>query len=348
MGGDRQMQQHRNFDLNLATYVGIDVHPGTHTAFAINRFEDEKGHLCFDNSANGITQFLTWLTKVEVDSDNLIIGVEGRGGNGHALVSRLLDNYKCVYEVNSLYTKQRRSYGTRRDKTDAIDAKLIAEVLTRKVSELPVISKTEYLPQRLSLQRTVCFYEETTVEGARLKNQLHKLKQELNLNTDKTVRHLLAFELKEKKADLTRITKRQKLLVKELEVLLEENGKNLTTIKGVNTITAARILAHLNGIERFPNVDSFILYAGIAPVAKSSGKLHRHKQNHKGNRKLNSDLYLVALNQLRWHPQSKAYFEKKVKEGKTKKHAIRCLMKRTACIIYGMLKSGEAYRVVEA
>jgi hypothetical protein len=59
---------------------------------------------------------------------------------------------------------------------------------------------------------------------------------------------------------------------------------------------------------------------------------------------LNTTFYWVALNQVRWHAEAKAYFDKKLKEGKTKKHALRCVMKRVACIVYGMLKSGEAYR----
>jgi transposase len=67
-------------------------------------------------------------------------------------------------------------------------------------------------------------------------------------------------------------------------------------------------------------------------------------QNYGGNRQLNSVLYIVALSHLRWDPKGKAYFEKKVQEGKTKKHAIRCLMSRIACIVYAMLKSGDAYR----
>jgi hypothetical protein len=92
------------------------------------------------------------------------------------------------------------------------------------------------------------------------------------------------------------------------------------------------------------SLDSFIRYTGIAPVERSSGKTTKYKQNYGGNRQLNSVLYIVALSHLRWDPKGKAYFEKKVQEGKTKKHAIRCLMSRIACIVYAMLKSGEAYR----
>ncbi len=50
---------------------------------------------------------------------------------------------------------------------------------------------------------------------------------------------------------------------------------------------------------------------------------------------------MAAMVQLRWNQKAKEYFEKKIKEGKTKKHALKCLMKRIA---YGMLKSGENYK----
>jgi transposase len=331
-------------DQNLATYVGIDVHPASHTAFAMNRFEETKGSLRFENTHDGIRQFLSWLGSVDGRENNIIVGVEGRGGNGHALVGQLLNTYDKVYEVNPLYTKHRRSFGTRQEKTDERDAKLIAEVLTRKLPELPTITRQEYRPQRVLLKKTVEFYDEATFQRTRLKNQLHRLQRELSLTTNKQENHILAFVIKEKQAELKRIAKRQKEFVEQFEALLEENGKNLTTFRGVNTISAARIASHTNGIERFHSLDSFIRYAGIGPVERSSGKTTRYRQNLGGNRQLNNALYIVALSHLRWDPKGKAYFEKKVKEGKTKKHAIRCLMQRIACIIYAMLKNGEEYR----
>ncbi|MCL5019117.1 MAG: IS110 family transposase [Patescibacteria group bacterium] len=61
------------------------------------------------------------------------------------------------------------------------------------------------------------------------------------------------------------IRKTQKKCQEELAVLLEKQGKNLTTIKGIKTILAAKIVAHSGGIERFANLDGFIQYSGIAP-----------------------------------------------------------------------------------
>ena len=331
-------------DLNGATFVGIDAHTSEHTALAINRFEEEKGKLRFENTTEGITAFLSWLPTVAAKKETVIVGIEGGSSTRHRLLAEILESYQHVYEVNPLYTKQRRSYGTRGVKSDPVDAKLIAEVLTRKLSELPKISKQELSSTILCLKKTVWFYEEVTVQATRNKNQLHQLKRELGLSKSPQERAVLRVISKGKTAELKQIKAQQKKLTTQLEKLLEGYGKNLTGFPGIGIVSAAKIVAHTNGIERFATVDKFLSYAGIAPKERSSGKSKRHIQSTKGNRKLNYALYWVALNQLTRNEKAKAYFDKKVNEGKSKKHALRCVMKRTTSIIYGMLKSGEEYK----
>jgi len=338
------MHQQINPNLNLATYIGIDAHPSEHTALAMNRFEEEKGKLRFDNTRAGIAQFLSWLGTVDTEINNVIIGIEGGTSTRHALVSQLVAAYPNVYEVNPLYTRQRRVFGTKGVKSDPVDAKLIAGVLTRNIQDLSKISTRQLAPSMHCLQKTVGFYEEIAAHGTRLKNQLHQLKREHDLGTDRDEKHVLGLIIKSKTTELKNMQKQQKLLETQLLKLLEGQGKNLPTFPGIGTISAAKIVAYTGGIERFPTIDKFLSYAGIAPVERSSGRSKRHIQNMRGNRNLNSALYMVALNQLTHNPKAKVYFEKKVNEGKTKKHALRCVMKRTACFIYGMLKSGEAYR----
>jgi transposase len=336
------MNQSNNF--NTATFVGIDAHPTTHTALAINRFEEEKGMLTFDNTKTGIAQYLSWLEAIDKDRDNIIIGIEGGGNTRHSLIAKLLLNYQNIYEVNPLYTKQRRTFGTKADKSDPRDAKLIAEVLTRKLSELPKITEHDLSSQVLVLKKTVWFYEQMTAQGVSIQNQLHQLKRELALSCDRVEKKTLRMIITQLEKQLKSVRRTQKKCQEELRLLLIRQGKNLTTIKGIKTILAAKIVAHSGGIERFSNLDGFIQYAGIAPREKSSGRTKRHTKSKTGNRKLNHTFYLAAMAQLRWNLKAKAYFEKKLKEGKTKKHALKCLMKRTACIAYGMLKSGEDYR----
>src|SRR4051794_23439605 len=206
--------------------------------------------------------------------------------------------------------------GTRQEKSDPADAKLIAEVLTRKLSFLPKFHREEVSPQRFCLRKTVKFYEELTVQGARIKNRLHQLDREYDLARTKEEQKILRLIRRERRNELQRVKQLQKKLTRDLSLLLQTQGENLTTIKGVGTIIAARIVAHANGIGRFPNAAKFIRYAGIAPVEKSSGKKKRFFRDMRNNRQLNTAIYLLALNQLRWNPKAKEYFNKKVAEGK--------------------------------
>ncbi len=337
------MQQLR-IDLNHATYVGIDAHPTEHTAVAVNRFEEEKGILNFENSRDGLRHFLSWLQKIDRVSENVIIGVEGRGGKGSAFIAPMLKNYEHVYEVNPQYTRQRRQFGTRGGKSDIRDARCIAEVVIRKLPELPKIIQGQLTTRLLTLKKLVWYYEEETRFGTRLKNHLHQLQREHDLSIDIEEKKLIAQIIREKQKELKRIGEKKDGLEVKLATFIEGHEKNLTSVPGIGIVLAARIGAYADSLDRFATIDKFLQYAGIAPLEKASGKKKKAVQNHKGNRSLNSAMYMVALSQISHNPKAKKYYRKKLSEGKTKKHALRCVMKRIAMIVYGMLKSGEVYR----
>lgn len=156
---------------------------------------------------------------------------------------------------------------------------------------------------------------------------------------------IAAIVIGQKLSQLKRLTFLIERVKKEVKILFGKTKyQNVATMKGVNVILAARIISEARGIERFSSINKFIAYAGLAPKERSSGMSKRHKKSKQGNRKLNSTFYLLALNQLRWNNKAKEYFQKKISEGKSKKHGLRCLAKRSACIVYGMLRSGKPYR----
>ena len=109
-------------------------------------------------------------------------------------------------------------------------------------------------------------------------------------------------------------------------------------------VTALRMTAHTGGIERFRNRDAYVRYAGIAPLARSSGKTSFFVKANRGNRKLNSVFYLAALSRIVHDPIVKELYQEKIASGKTKMGAITYLMRKTAILVYSMLKSGEEYR----
>jgi transposase len=331
-------------NLNTATFVGIDAHPDSHTAIAINRFQEPKGHITFPNSKEGIHGFTTWLKNLEANYDNVIIGVEGGGTARNGLLSAILQSHDLLFEVNPLYTKHRRSFGTKGDKTDLRDAKLIAGILTTDLEELPRIIPEQLSSGMLRLRKAVWFYEETTTQGARLQNQLHKLKREHKLTKDAQEKQLLARVIKARNRERLLIEREKRGMGKELTTLFPSYGLNLTSVRGIGVITAARIVAHTSGIKRMHSRDGFVRYAGIAPISRSSGKSEIFVRNNRGNRKLNTVLYLTAFCRIRHDAAIKELYQKQVATGKTKKGAVQYIMRKTAILTYGMMKSGKDYR----
>ncbi|MFF1897196.1 hypothetical protein [Streptomyces sp. NPDC058206] len=71
----------------------------------------------------------------------------------------------------------------------------------------------------------------------------------------------------------------------------------------------------------------------MSPVEASSGKTQRRRLNRGGDRQANCPLYTI-LARLRWDARPRAYLERRVTEGKTRREAIPCLKRYVAREIY--------------
>ncbi len=93
----------------------------------------------------------------------------------------------------------------------------------------------------------------------------------------------------------------------------------------------AWLIGYSGDIARFANRDRYAAYNGTAPVEFSSGGRTVHRLSQRGNRQLNHALHMAAICQLRQpHSEGRAYFDRKVAEGKTKKEALRALKRQSA------------------
>ena len=126
----------------------------------------------------------------------------------------------------------------------------------------------------------------------------------------------------------------------------------LTTIPGVNTITAVKILAEIGDIKRFGNADKLAQFAGIEPLHLSSSGKGKDMATKQGNRRLQATIYFLAIQMIQVsskrtprHPSFRAYYEKCKAEGKTSQQVLICISRRLISIIYGMLKNGTEYRM---
>ncbi|EOO20506.1 IS110 family transposase [Bacillus cereus] len=147
--------------------------------------------------------------------------------------------------------------------------------------------------------------------------------------------------------------KEMKYIERELKQLVNLLDYQLETMPGIELVTASALIAEIGDARRFPNANKLARFAGIVPVYFGSGgkgKTHKSKQ---GNRALHALFYNLAVQQVQVAKGSKlprnpvfhAYYQKKLKEGKTKGQALVCIMRRLVNIVYGMMKYKTAYEL---
>ena len=104
------------------------------------------------------------------------------------------------------------------DKSDLFDAKLIAEIVMRKLDELPRITSHELTDWMLSLRKYVWFYEEAAFEGTRYKNQLHKLRREHKLSKSEQEKVTLTKVIQNREERLKDIQKSSHAFIPTLSI----------------------------------------------------------------------------------------------------------------------------------
>ena len=90
-------------------------------------------------------------------------------------------------------------------------------------------------------------------------------------------------------------------------------------------------------VVHFATRNHYASYNGTAPLEASSGPKKRHRLNPRGNRQLNHALHMAAIAQISHDTPGRAYYLRKIAEGKTKKEALRALKRRVSDAVYRQL-----------
>jgi hypothetical protein len=98
----------------------------------------------------------------------------------------------------------------------------------------------------------------------------------------------------------------------------------VTEVFGVGPAVAAAVTGDVRDISRFPGPDCLAACNATAPVEVSSGGRVIYRLSLRGNRRLNHAIHMAAVTQIRYrHTRGRAYYDKKIAEGKTPKEAQR-------------------------
>jgi transposase len=326
--------------------IGMDPHKRSATIEIMAGDESVLGGGRFATDAAG---YAAMFARVRPWPER-VWAVEGCQGIGRHLASRLLADGEQVIDVPAKLSARMRVFATGQGrKTDATDAHSVALAATRMSGLRPVADDEQLAVLRILADRRRALGEDHT----RMVSQLHHLllelipggaKKDLSAAQAKALlakvrprdaagkaRRRVAAELI---SDLERAYQRKKAANKELNALLAATGSTLTGLHGIGPSGAARLLAEVGDVTRFPDKAHFASWNGTAPIDASSGDQVRHRLSRAGNRQINRVLHIMAVVQLRNPTEGRAYYDRKVAAGKTPMEAMRALKRRLSDIVY--------------
>jgi len=160
-----------------------------------------------------------------------------------------------------------------------------------------------------------------------------------------TARYELALEFVD---DLRHIDEQMRETKKRSAAAVATSKTTTTEIYGVNPIVAATVIGDIGDVSRFASRVHFAAYNGTTPVEVSSGIRMIFRLSRRGNRLLNHAVHVVAVTQIRnAHSEGRAYYDRKIADGKTGKEALRCLKRRISDAIFVHLQA-DARRIAGA
>jgi transposase len=318
--------------------IGVDTHRDEHVAVAVDRTGRRLGSLAFAVDERGFGEVVAFARSFGEPA----FAIEGTGSYGASLARSVVAEGFAVFEC------ERPARRRRKDKNDLIDAELAAR---RLLSGQP-----------LALPRTGVEREQLRLLLVERRSATHARQQALNqlkaaiITLDPPLRERLGslrpaviarsvgLQRQRELAPLRRLAKRIVLLEQELAEADRELAEltrapcpRLLAEPGVGPVCAGQILVSTADPHRMRTEPAFAALAGVSPVEASSGQIKRHRLNRSGDRQLNWSIHMTALNRIRYHAETRAYYQRQLDRGKTKREAIRIVKRALARRLYRTL-----------
>lgn len=334
--------------------IGADIHKRNHMLVAVGAQTGElRSELQIAADKQGHQAALRWARELD---EERVWALEDCRQVSRRLEQALLAAGERVVRVAPRLTGLSRRADRRAGKSDPIDALAVARVAVREGPErLPSAFLDE---EAMEIRLLADHREDLVAERTRAQNRLRwhlldlcpELEAQLPVRSLGSGVHLRRLADRLEGPDSTRariarmlvdriceITEEVKRLQAEIEALVRAHRPALLAETGCGPLTAATLIGHAAGAERFRGEAQFARMAGVAPIPVSSGKSDRHRLHRGGDRQLNRALHVIAITRSRLDPETRAYLDKKRAEGKSNREALRCLKRHLARRFYRLL-----------
>jgi transposase len=329
--------------------IGIDPHKGSHTAFVIDGRERQLGQVRVRASARQAEVLLQWAARWPARA----WAIEGARGLGLLLAQQLIAADQRVVDVPPKLAARVRLLNTGQiNKNDENHARSVA-ITALRAHDLPVLSgQDQTMVMRVCSRRYHDLGRLRTQVICRLHTVLCELvpggvrKQLRTSQASEVVAGLVAdspvtqakLELaRDLVADLVRIDAQRREARRRHRAGGRRLGDLDHTHRRCRPIVAGIALGYVRDIRRFTSRDHFASYNGTAPIEVSSGNRVIFRLSRRGNRQLNHAIHMAAISQISRRSQGRAYYEKKLAEGMSRKAALRALKRKISDALYARM-----------
>jgi transposase len=331
---------------------GVDTHADVHVAAALDPVGGLLGVQEFPATPGGYARLLGWLGGF---GTVCLVGIEGTGSYGAGLARHITGAGVRVVEVDRSDRQDRRRAG-KSDPLDAVSAARAAQSGRAAGAPKGRDGAVEAIRALMVAKRTARSERTQTINQARslvLTGPDDLRVRFIHHTTPGLVAELAA--LRPRPGDVvgyaTRIAlrelgRRAEFLDGQLERLDElivplvtARAPGLLARYGVGPDTAALLLVAAGDHPgRLRSEAAWAHLCAVAPIPASSGRITRHRLNPGGDRQANHALWRIVITRMSSHPPTRAYVERRSKEGLSKKEIIRCLKRYVAREVYSCLR----------
>jgi transposase len=306
--------------------LGIDVSKKTLDVALI--FEARVFCKQFQNSVGGFNQLTVWLESLQINRVHACL--EATGVYGEAVALFLHECGHLVSVVNPLRIKGYAQSNMQRNKTDRLDARLIADFCQTQKPESWQPPSVEVKHLQSLVRRVEVLKEMLQAEENRLTNAAPQIK----LSIERIIT-LIKEEINELERQIKQHISRNSNL--------KEQSELLQTIPGIGARTANLLLSEIE-FERYSSARSIAAQAGVTPRKRQSGtSLKQTSLSKLGNARLRKALYFPAI-VARQHNEIVKEFAKRLKKnGKTPMQIVCAAMRKLLHIAFGVLKHKRAF-----
>jgi transposase len=331
---------------------GVDTHADTHVAAALDPVGGLLGVEEFPATAAGYVSLLGWLGGF---GTVCLVGIEGTGSYGAGLARHMAAAGVRVVEVDRSDRQDRRRQG-KSDPLDAVSAARAAQSGRARGAPKGRDGAVEAIRALMVAKRSARAERTQTINQARalILTGPDDLRARFTQHTAAALVTETAL-LRPRPGDavgyatrfaLRELARRAEFLDGQIErlddlidPLVTARAPGLLALYGVGPETAALLLvAAGDHPERLRSEAAWAHLCGVAPIPASSGKRTRHRLNPGGDRQANHALWRIVITRMSSHP-TRAYVERRSKEGLSKKEIIRCLKRYVAREVYPCLRA---------